>query len=343
MAKHVISVLMLLVVSLIAVLTLLFDTREDGQLTGFGYTVAVLTFASFALGLLAEIHSIRQNARDKAEDLSRHAEQRHQLGQLESEVKAGTRPILPISIFYTLRHTTTPDAIERAFSGTRGFKTSNSDLLKLVGTARLGGPLGYHPIEQESQETHCVLEGEGLEKLIRDHSAGSSVIRSSFACTLEFFFPIDGSTPTEPSLILKKNFTTGRPDEVMRLEAFDTLVFQDCLVRQWNAQTQTGQNWSIADLLDARFRIRLEFLGEYGPVEFHELQLFFGPLSAMHGIRFSKDVLKSAVFSANDDPIFTPSNELAQKFFASYVLDIDAVLTTPILAGDLKKIVRPAP
>lgn len=344
MAKHLISVLTLLVVSLIAGLTLLFDTREAGRLTGFGYAVAALSLASFVLGLLAELHSIREDAREKAEELSRHAEQKQQLGLLEAEVKAGTRPLLPIAVFFTLRHTTTPEAVERAFAGVKGFKRSSSNLLRLVGTARLGGPLGYHSIEQTAQETNCVLEGDDLAKLIREHSGfGDSVIRSPVACSVEFFFPEAGSMPVEPTLALKKAFTTGRPDEVKRLEVFDTVVFQDCFVRQWSAQTQTGKNWSIADLRGARFRIAFDLLGEYGPVGLHELQLFFGPLSAMHGIQFPTEVLRNASFAVSDSPLIRPSNELAQRFFAPYVLGLDLLLTEAILAEHLTKIVQPAP
>ncbi|MBK9166393.1 MAG: hypothetical protein IPM24_02895 [Bryobacterales bacterium] len=344
MTKHVISMLTLLVVSLIAGLTLLFDTREAGRLTGFGYAVAALTAASFALGLVAEIHSIREKAREESEQRARRTEQRQQLAQLEAEVKAGTRPLLPISVFFTLRHATTPNAVERAFAGTRGFKTSKSDLLRLVGTARLGGPLGYHSIEQTAQESHCVLEGEALAKLIREHSGfGDSVIRFPVACTLEFYFSADGSLPVEPTLVLKRTFTTGRPNDVKRLELFDTVIFQDSFVRQWNAQTLTGQNWSIADLRGARLRLRLDLLGEYGPVELHELQIFFGPLSAMHGIRFPTEVLSGAAFKTNESPLLRPSNDLARQFFASYVLELDVVLTEPILAECLTKVVQPAP
>lgn len=341
MTKHVISVLTLLVVSLIAGLTLLFDTREAGRLTAFGYAVAVLTVASFVLGIAAEINSIREKAREEALERARHVEQKQQLGQLEAEVKAGTRPLLPIAVFYTLRHTTTPDAVERAFAGARGFKTSKSDLLRLVGTARLGGPLGYNSIELTAQESHCVLEGEDLVKRIREHSGfGNSVIRSPVACTLEFFFSADGAIPVEPTLALKKTFTTGLPEDVRRLELFDTILFQDSFLRQWSAQTQTGQNWSIADLRGARFRMRLDLLGEYGPVELHELQMFFGPLSAMHGIRFPSEVLRRAEFKSDESPLLTPGNELAKQFFAPYVLELDLVLVEPILAEHLVKVVQ---
>ena len=341
MTKHVVSVLTLLVVSLIAGLTLLFDTREAGRLTAFGYSVAVLTVASFVLGIVAQFHSIREKAREDAQERERHIEQKQQLGHLEAEVKAGTRPLLPIAVFYTLRHTTTPGAVDRAFAGTRGFKTSKSDLLRLVGTARLGGPLGYNSIELTAHESHCLLEGEDLVKRIREHSGfGDSVIRSPVACTLEFFFSADGAIPVDPTLVLKKTFTTGLPDDVRRLELFDTVLFQDSFLRQWTAQTQTGQNWSIADLRGARFRMRFDLLGEYGPVELHELQLFFGPLSAMHGIRFPSEVLTRAEFKADESPLLTPSNELAKQFFAAYVLEFDLVLDEPILAEHLVKIVQ---
>lgn len=340
MTKHIISIAALLVVSLIATLTLLFDTRESGHVTAFGYAVAILTVTSFFLGIAAEIHTMREKTREKAEERTKHLEQKQQLGRIETEVKASTRPLLPIAMFYTLRHTATAEALDHAFVGVRGFRSLTSDFLKLIGTARLGGPLGYNSIELTAVESHCVVEGDDLFKRIQDHTGfGSSAIRDPVDTTVELFFPTDGEVAREPSLVLKKTFTTGKPDDVKRLELFDNVLFQDSFVREWRAQTQGGQNWSIADLRCSRLRVRFEFLGERGPVALHDLQLFFGPTSATHGIHFPSEILSRAIFKTDDSPLLTPGNELAKQFFAPYVLEFECVLSDEILAEHFVKIV----
>jgi hypothetical protein len=121
-------------------LTLIYETRVAGHLTTFGYIVVLLTGTSFILGVAAELHTIREKAREKAEEHAKHIEQEGQLARIETEIKANTRPLLPVAIFYTLRHTTTTAAIERAFSGVRrkanGVRSCNpairGELLKIV-------------------------------------------------------------------------------------------------------------------------------------------------------------------------------------------------------------------
>jgi len=340
MKKHIISILTLLVVTLIAAVPLFCETRESGHPSTFGYVLAILTAIAFILGVATEIHTMREEARKEAEERAKHLEQKQQLGRIETEMKASTRPLLPVAMFYTLRHTTTAQALEQAFVGIRGFKGIKSDLLKLVGTARLGGPLGYNSITLTAAESHSVLEGEDLMKRIQSHTGfGDSAIRQPVSTTVEFFFPTDGEVPSDPTLALKKTFTTGKPDEVKRLELFDNVLFQDSFVREWTAQTQVGQNWSVADLLGSRLRVRFELLGERGPVALHDLQLFFGPTSSMHGIHFPSEILSRAVFKPDESPLLTPENDLAKQFFAAYVLEFECVLSDVILAEHFVKVV----
>jgi hypothetical protein len=126
---------------------------------------------------------------------------------------------------------------------------------------------------------------------------------------------------------------------VTSLELYDTVLFQDAFVREWTAQTQTGQNWSVADLLGSRLRVRFELHGERGPVALQNLQLFFGPTSSMHGISFPSDVLSRAVFKPDESPLFTCMNDLAKEIFAAYVLEFEIVLSEELLAEHFVRIV----
>lgn len=338
--KHIISILTLLAVSIIAALTLLFETRESGHLTTFGYAVATLTVFSFVLGVAAEIHTMREEVRKDTEERAKELEQKQQLSRIETEMKASVRPLLPVALFYTIRHSLKPDALEREFVGIPGFKNIKSDFLKLVGSARLGGPLGYNSITLSATESHCILEGEELIKRIQSCTGfGDSAIRHPVTTTVEFFFPTDGALPCDPTLSLEKTFITGKPDEVKRLELFDTVLFQDSFVREWTAQTQTGQNWSVADLRDSRLRVRFNFLGERGPASLHDLQLFFGPTSAMHGIHFPSEIVSRAVFKQDESPLLRPENDLARQFFASYVLEFECLLSDAIMTENFVKVV----
>jgi len=320
-------------------MSLIYETREAGHLTTFGYVAVFLTGISFILGIAAELYAIREKAREKAEEHAKHFEQKGQLGRIETEIKANTRPLLPVAVFYTLRHSTTSEAIERAFSGVSGFKSIKSDLLQLVGSTRLGG-LGYNSIELTAEESHCVLEeGERLSSLIESHSGfGESVIRPPMSTTLEFFIPVDGAIPAQPTLVLKKTFANG-PYEVKRLELFDNVVFQDCFVKKWHAQTGADQNWSVANLSNARIRFSLILTGELGPASLHNLQLFFGPISSMHGIHFPAELLSRAEFKKDPSPLFKPSNALAAQFFTSYILEFECNLTESVMSDNFVKVV----
>ena len=93
------------------------------------------------------------------------------LKTIESHVQTATFPILPFALFYTLRHTTTPDAIQHAFKGTEGYKSLKSDILQLVGTVRLGGVGGmYNSIQMSPKHSHCTLSKAALSGLIEKYS-----------------------------------------------------------------------------------------------------------------------------------------------------------------------------
>ena len=340
MTKHIISILTLMVVSTIAILSLLFDTRETGHLTSFGYALVVLTGVSMILGMAAEFYAIKEEKRKESEDHVKYTEQTQYLGRIESEVKAGTRPLLPIAMFYTIRHTTTAEAVEQAFSEVNGFRgLKSNNVLKLVGSARLGGPLGYNAIDATASESHCILDGENLVAQIKKHTGGNSVIRHPVSTVLEFFLPVEGRVPDEPNLILKKTFTTGHPDEVTRLELFDNVIFQDSFVRNWTVHTGAGQTWSIENIREARVRLVLKFIGEWGPAALHDLQILFGPKSSMHGIRFSETLLADAVFKDDPAPILHCENDLARQFFAPFLLEYECKLSETVLSEHLVKVV----
>ncbi len=93
-------------------LSLIYEPRVVGHLTTFGYVVVLLTGSSFILGLAAAIHTIREKAREDAEAHAKHVKQKGQLVRFETEIKANTRPLLPVAVFYTLRHAISAEATD---------------------------------------------------------------------------------------------------------------------------------------------------------------------------------------------------------------------------------------
>jgi hypothetical protein len=118
-------------------------------------------------------------------------------------------------------------------------------MLRLVGTARLGGDLHYNSIEATADDSHSLLEGQDLQERFVKFGHGS--VRSPLQTFVEFFFPEDGKYPDEPSLTLQTDAAAdGRPHEITHIELFDTVIFQDAFVNTWKARTRTGIAFSVA-------------------------------------------------------------------------------------------------
>jgi hypothetical protein len=185
-------------------------------------------------------------------------------------------------------------------------------------------------------QSHCILEGDALGSVIKKHT-GFSAIREAVSTILEFFLPVNGDIPDQPNLVLEKTFT-GSPTEVKHLELFDDVVFQDSFVRDWTGRVGAGQSWSIENLENARVRLTLKFLGKCGRA-LHDFQLFFGPMKSMHGVRFNEQLLATAIFREDPNPLLHPSNDLAKEIFTQYILEYECVLSPSFLAEHLVRIV----
>lgn len=228
------------------------------------------------------------------------------LTNIESHVQSASYPLLPFALFYTLRHTTTPDAIERTFSGVRGYKALKSDLLQLVGTARIGGHGIYNAIEFTPKTSHCTLSKKALEAEIDGHSGfGESIIKGPTDTTIEFYFPRSGSSDT-PSLVLKKAFED-KPRTVKKVELFDDVIFQDVLARGWQVTNPSKRAWSVTDLQGARVRLQMKILS-FDPINFqkppllHNLHLYFASATP-HILFFHANQLATPTVGEEENPL----------------------------------------
>ncbi|MEM7599809.1 MAG: HNH endonuclease signature motif containing protein [Verrucomicrobiota bacterium] len=114
-----------------------------------------------------------------ASDAQQLEDMQRMLTNLDSFVRTSNYPLVPFAMFYTLRHTTTPDAIERAFKDAKGYKSLKNDLLQLTGTVRLGGHAAYNSIEFEPKESHCTLSDQARTAFIDEQGyIGESAIKN---------------------------------------------------------------------------------------------------------------------------------------------------------------------
>lgn len=242
-----------------------------------------------------------------ASDPQRLDEMKRLLENIESHVQSSHYPLLPFALFYTLRHTTTPDAIERTFKSARGYKSLKSDLLKLVGITRIGGHGIYNSIEFSPNESHCTLDKQSLKSLIENHSGlGESAIKGPLETTIDFFLPDSGSEPDKPSLVLKKAFED-RPQNVRNLELFDDVIFQDVFDTGWEVTNPSKRAYGITDLRGARVRLQMKFMSFddvnlQRPPRFHNLHMYFGR-STPHILFFKAEQIETPVVMEDPHPV----------------------------------------
>ena len=129
------------------------------------------------------------------------------LANINSIVSGSNSPLLPFAMFYTLRHTTTDNAIEDAFKNSNGYKALKNSLLQHVSTTRLGDYGLYNSIALEPQESLCNLSDEELSLLIEKQGyIGESAIKYAFHSTNTVFFESSDSKSDVPSLVLTNPF-----------------------------------------------------------------------------------------------------------------------------------------
>ena len=222
------------------------------------------------------------------------------LENIEAHVQSSNYPLLPFALFYTLRHTTTPDVIERSFKNASGYKLIKNDFLKIVSIERIGGHGIYNSIDFSPTKSHCTLDKQSLEAMIERHTGFcESAIKSPTHTTIEFFFQGSSSEQNKPSVVLKKAFGDGKPREVKHLELFDDQIFQDVLARGWEITNPSKKAWGIGDLRGARIRLTIEIssysdLNLQYPPRLHNLHMYFGT-NTPHILFFSAKQLEEPI------------------------------------------------
>jgi hypothetical protein len=256
------------------------------------------------------------------------------LKNVEAHTRTSTFPLLPFSLFYTLRHTTTEDTISQYFNGISGYKSLKREFLQLTGSAKIGGATTYNYIEYQPAHSHCVLKGDALRQVANSFTGwGESIIKSPLAITVDFFIGKNSSAEL-PSLTLDKTIGDGRPHDVKSIELFDEIMFQDAFCVGWKVNNPTKQAWSIGDLEGTRLRIRFKFMSWddvniQNPPRFHNLHLYFGRQTP-HILFFSCEQLECPVVMEAPEPLakwdFSNIGMTAREMLIEYDLILDEAL-----------------
>jgi hypothetical protein len=337
MGKLIISVLALSVVSCVAGFSLLYETHANGHLTKWGHIAAILTVSSFVLGVAAEIYKLLERQSDKREAQSKHFEQRHQLGRIEAEVKASTKPLLPVVMDCTFRFDIKPETAKKVFQDVRGFGTANTSMLRLMGTATIGEVLPRNSIEFDTRESHCILEDNILDKKLTEHHY--MVNGMLYMVEAAFFLKGHSEWPKLPTITLEHSYVATVPREIKRLELFDSTIFRSDLIGNWTARSIEG-SFGLDDLVDARLRFRFTTIGDRSPFSIHNLHVFFGPKSSQVGVAFPSDILAQAKFGPSDDQTFASfGNEMAREMFMQYRLELTCDLSKEFVSNKFIRIV----
>lgn len=254
-------------------------------------------------------------------------------------------PLLPVGLFYTLRHTTTPEVIAKAFQSAEGYEMTKSEFLQPVGFTQLGGLGTYNMIEMRPTRSCCTLQNDALAALIQSFSGfGESAIKSPTKTTLEFYFQGKKSIPNTPSLVLKLAYQGGRPTGVKTLRLFDDVIFQDVAVRGWEIINSSETGWSVSDLRKARILLRMEF-SSYSdvniehPPRLHNLHLYFGE-GAQHLLCFSAQQLENPTVVENTSPeIRWDFSAVPELSFKPLLMTYDFEVTDELFSNQIKHVI----
>jgi hypothetical protein len=330
--KRHVSLTSLVVVSLIAVCSLLFDLRTDGEMTPWGMRALGLTLVTVVLGAAAEMLTKREEIQKERELALKESERDLTLRSVESHARAANAPMMPFSLFFTLRHYCPPETVQKVFKDKDGYR-SLSPALKLVSVAELGSHGIYNTIEEEPSESHCTLKGDELSEVIESAPGlREYVTKSISSCQISLFLP---DSEKEPSLSLRTKFPEDKPRYVQRLQLFDDVIYEDAYFDGWEVTNYSGKSWSVYDLVGARLEIAFRILSFddnlQKPPRLHNLHLYFGRPTP-YVLFFKADQLLSPFVGEATNPV------IVSNFYKPLALSYDLKVTQELFLSQVKQI-----
>ena len=225
----------------------------------------------FASWLVAQYYRVRKQQRVESG-----------LTDIRSDIHGLHYPLLPCSLFCTLKHKCFPEEVEYAFSDCDGYKKYGPDsVLQPSGSVKMNSVC--NPIEHKAEHSHCTVGNQ--EKLTELEKKSSHVIQKPVSVTVEFFFGKDKKKA--PTLVLGSGHST--VIDAFNLELYDDVVYQDTAIRGLLSKNASDNIWNIKHLQDALIKVDCDFWHFHLPgypirdetmwPTFHNLQLIFGEKS----------------------------------------------------------------
>lgn len=332
MLIRLLKILTVILITASTIILFAFDPKTNGKLNQWGIAVLVSTILA---GLSTVITEILEHTKAKRQELIEQAkeeERKKLLSNIQDDIARANHPLVPFRLFYTVRHTTRADVIERYFKDQKGYKSmKKSEFLDLVGTVKLGS-VPYNFEEERPKQSHCTLEGTVIDSIVVKSDSEETVVKLPTFFSIEIFTKPDSKTPMvtfeyEPVGAIRKG-------TVKEIRLYDNWLYQDTRIANWNIKTTKDTVFGLKDLRNARIRITADFfsqdkINDEHPPRFTNLHFYFGndPTNLLY---FDKSDLDANQTSFRRNPmegLLHLENELAQELFTTLSLRFEITVT----------------
>jgi len=255
-------------------------------------------------------------------------------------------PILPCSLFYTLKFSCKDEDLKHVFGKHKGYRAygelgnqgDSPPLPPEITNARVFSPkgnvsyvdyqdgyvkaagvirkkyCGYNLIHSDIKHTICSLARNEIDQT-------ESLLLRPALVKIEFFFDGKPTIPTAtPSLTL---ITSPRSvTEVVAVEVLDNMLFEDIINRELDIESPKEATWSTKNLKNSYLKITLDFFFISGVYDIskeneptlHNFQLWFGN-NANRVLTFSPEQLACQSTQDNPNPVATGQAKFIQILF----------------------------
>jgi len=342
MTVRIINILSVIILTISAVVGLLFDFKDqDGHLTNWGIIALIITAISGLTAITTEILEHRKEKEDERIENIREQERKKILSDIHSNIISSNSPLIPFRIFYTLKYPSTTTEVENAVTNSIAIKSEvKTEFLKLVGTAKIGGdPFNFE--EETPEKLNCTIKDRAsLDNLIEKQK----LLKLPSSIQIEIY---TSDSEEVASIVFKTDYETKHGvGKVKEVRIYDEIIYQDTFSQQWKLTTSQVKVFGIRDLLRSRLKVKANFFitdrtNDKDYPRFTNFILYFGD-NPINLLSFQLDELLLGQFSgreSEEDGLFKFENELARQFFQQHVLEFEIKITDEIFNNQIRQFV----
>ncbi len=337
-----IKILSVIILTISAVVGILFDFKDtDRHLTTFGFIALIFAVISGITTIITEILEFKsENEELRLEDIKEN-ERKKTLAEIQRNIISSNSALIPFRLFYTLKNIAKTNEIEEAVANSVAILSDvNSDILKFIGTARIGGPQ-FNFEEESPKNIRCTIDDkESIDSLIENRK----LLKLPSSIYIEIYTKeADG----KPDIILKTEYETahgvGRINEV---RIYDNIFYQDIFSQHWVLSTSQMKVFGVSDLLRSRINIKARFFisertndNEYP--RFTNLLLYFGdnPINIL-SFNLEELISKQISYRENEEEgIFKFQDEFTKQIFQQHIVEFEINITDEIYNNQIKQFV----